>query len=76
MRGAGRFAVRVAVIAIVAYQRLAPPAMRGTCRFHPSCSAYARESLERHGLLRGMTLAARRVARCHPLGAHGFDPVP
>lgn len=46
------------------------------CRFTPSCSSYAIESLERHGLMRGSWLAVRRIGRCHPLGGHGFDPVP
>jgi putative membrane protein insertion efficiency factor len=58
------------------YQRLAPPSLRGSCRFQPSCSEYAREALERHGLVRGLVLAAGRIARCHPLGASGYDPVP
>ena len=69
-------AARIAVLAIRAYQHLAPPLMRGHCRFAPSCSEYARESVERHGLVRGLALTARRIARCHPLGARGYDPVP
>ena len=46
------------------------------CRFHPSCSAYALEALERHGAARGTWLAVRRVGRCHPWNPGGFDPVP
>lgn len=69
-------AVRLAVLLIRLYQRLAPPLMRGSCRFAPSCSEYAREALEWHGLRRGLGLAARRLARCHPLSASGYDPVP
>ena len=71
-----RPAERIAVLLIRAYQLLAPPLARGHCRFAPSCSEYARESLERHGLVRGLALAVRRIARCHPLGASGYDPVP
>ena len=46
------------------------------CRFLPSCSAYAEEALARHGLGRGLALTLGRLARCHPMGGHGFDPVP
>jgi len=48
----------------------------GSCRHVPSCSAYALEALERHGAVHGGWLALRRLARCHPWGSSGYDPVP
>lgn len=47
-----------------------------SCRFTPTCSEYASEALQRHGWLRGGWLACKRLCRCHPLGGHGYDPVP
>ena len=52
--------------------RLLPP----SCRYQPSCSAYAIRALERYGALRGGLLAAKRLLRCHPWGGSGYDPVP
>lgn len=58
------------------YQLLLSPFLGGRCRFAPSCSAYALEAIERYGAARGGALAVRRVARCHPFHAGGYDPVP
>jgi putative membrane protein insertion efficiency factor len=58
------------------YQQLWAPHSAGACRYVPSCSHYAREAVERHGALRGVWLALRRIGRCHPLGSSGYDPVP
>ena len=66
----------LAVALIRVYQLLMPTMLRGSCRHHPTCSEYAREAISRHGVLRGGSLALRRLARCHPLGSAGFDPVP
>jgi uncharacterized protein len=59
-----------------AYQLLVSPLLPPSCRFLPSCSEYAAEAIERHGALRGVGLAVRRLARCHPWGGSGYDPVP
>ena len=62
--------------AIRAYQLLVSPLLGPHCRFAPSCSEYAREAIERHGVAVGLRLATARVARCHPRHDGGFDPVP
>ena len=66
----------LALVLVRAYQLALGPFARGACRFHPTCSAYALEAIERHGAIRGLALTLRRLARCHPLGASGYDPVP
>lgn len=58
------------------YQRLLSPLLGPRCRFHPTCSAYALEAIDRHGAIRGSWLAGRRIVRCHPLNEGGLDPVP
>jgi putative membrane protein insertion efficiency factor len=68
---------RLAVLALIRlYQRTLSPLAGGACRHVPSCSHYAHEAVERHGAVRGVALAARRLLRCHPLGSSGYDPVP
>jgi uncharacterized protein len=63
-------------VLIRGYQLAVSPLWGPCCRFHPSCSHYALEAFEQHGVLRGGLLALRRLARCHPFHAGGFDPVP
>ncbi|HYF80332.1 MAG TPA: membrane protein insertion efficiency factor YidD [Symbiobacteriaceae bacterium] len=59
------------------YRRYLSPLKGGpTCRFHPTCSQYAYEALERHGAMKGTYLAVRRILRCHPFHPGGYDPVP
>jgi len=65
-----------ASILIRAYQLVISPVLPPACRFYPTCSEYAREAVEKWGFWRGMALSLKRLARCHPFGDHGFDPVP
>jgi len=65
------------VLALIrGYQLLFAPMYSGSCRFVPSCSAYAAEAVGRFGAIRGTALALGRLMRCHPFGGHGLDPVP
>lgn len=58
------------------YQWLVSPILPPACRFHPNCSAYAVEAIDSHGAVKGGWLMIKRVARCHPWNAGGYDPVP
>ena len=58
------------------YQRYISPAFPRSCRYHPSCSRYAIEAIETHGVLKGLLLAAWRIMRCNPFSHGGYDPVP
>jgi putative membrane protein insertion efficiency factor len=62
--------------ALRGYRLLVSPVLPRSCRFYPSCSQYAEEALLRHGACRGTWLAARRLCRCGPWCAGGYDPVP
>jgi putative membrane protein insertion efficiency factor len=64
------------LLAIRVYQNTVGPALPPACRFQPTCSNYAHTAIARYGALRGSWLAGRRLARCHPFGGHGYDPVP
>jgi uncharacterized protein len=58
------------------YRYFVSPMLGPNCRFYPSCSCYAEEAIEHHGIVRGSYLAARRILRCHPWHPGGYDPVP
>ena len=66
----------VLILFVRAYQIVVSPLLPASCRYYPSCSAYAIEALERHGALRGGWLTLRRLARCNPFRPGGYDPVP
>ncbi len=69
-------AQRVALVLLWVYKTAISPLLMSCCKFHPTCSAYAREAIERHGVVRGSWLAAGRILRCRPFAAGGIDPVP
>ncbi len=67
---------KLIILPIALYRWIISPVLGPHCRFHPTCSAFAIEAIERHGILRGGWMALRRVGRCHPWHAGGPDPVP
>ncbi len=71
-----RFLTFLLVTPIRFYQRYISPLSPPSCRFTPTCSQYAIEALQKHGPIRGLYLAIRRILRCHPWGGSGYDPVP
>ena len=71
---------QLALMMLRVYRAILSPLIMGiygpACRFEPSCSEYAHQAIATFGVMRGIAMAARRLARCHPLGGHGHDPVP
>jgi len=67
---------RIAIWLLRGYKIAVSPLLPPACRFYPTCSEYALEAITRYGVLKGGWLAARRLLRCHPFHAGGFDPVP
>jgi uncharacterized protein len=66
----------LALLLITAYQKLLSPMLPQSCRFYPSCSEYAKQAIQKYGIVRGGWLALKRIARCHPGNPGGLDPVP
>jgi putative membrane protein insertion efficiency factor len=58
------------------YQWILSPVLGPKCRFTPTCSSYALQAFKKYGVFKGFWLAVKRISRCHPLGGHGYDPVP
>jgi hypothetical protein len=68
--------VRLLVLLVRFYQYVISPVLPNACRYTPTCSQYAVMALQKHGILKGLWLAAKRIGSCHPWGGHGHDPVP
>ena len=67
---------RLLLVAVRGYRLVLSPLLPPSCRFYPSCSAYAEEAVKRHGAARGGWMSLRRIGRCHPFHEGGLDPVP
>jgi hypothetical protein len=67
---------RIVMALIRGYQRFISPLLASNCRFHPTCSQYTLEAVERYGAAKGLWLGAKRIGRCHPFNPGGYDPVP
>jgi len=67
---------KLIITSIKSYQRFISPLLGSNCRFHPTCSTYAIEAVNRFGVIKGSWLASKRILRCHPFNEGGEDPVP
>jgi len=67
---------KLLLLPIYFYKYSISPMLPPSCRYTPTCSEYAIEAIKKHGPAKGLWLAIKRIARCHPWGGHGYDPVP
>tara|TARA_Y100000748_G_scaffold229652_1_gene193744 strand:+ start:40 stop:273 length:234 start_codon:yes stop_codon:yes gene_type:complete len=71
---------KIFLFIIILYQRLVSPYLPQSCRFQPTCSEYAKEAIEKYGIIKGVALSSKRLTKCHPIkflgGSEGYDPVP
>jgi hypothetical protein len=65
----------IAIGLIRTYKLVISPLLPSACRFHPTCSEYMKDAIEKHGMLKGVGMGLRRLSRCHPFHQGGFDPV-
>ena len=72
----GKLFGKILIGVITLYRLFVSPLLGSNCRFQPSCSVYGIEAITRHGALKGGWLTVRRISKCHPWGASGYDPVP
>lgn len=68
--------MRIILFLIRAYRMAISPFIGDVCRFHPTCSEYGLEAVQKHGAIKGSLLIIKRICRCHPLRKGGYDPVP
>jgi len=76
IRATSKLLSAILILPIQFYRACISPLTPSSCRFTPTCSAYAIEAIKRHGPLKGLYLSVRRILRCHPWGGSGYDPVP
>lgn len=76
MKGNARMIKKLLIGLVLFYRKAISPLKPPTCRFYPTCSAYALEAIEKHGALGGVALSIVRICKCHPFHPGGFDPVP
>ncbi|OJW71231.1 MAG: membrane protein insertion efficiency factor YidD [Candidatus Amoebophilus sp. 36-38] len=67
---------KIFTLPILLYQAILAPYIAPSCRFQPTCSAYAKEAILKYGIIKGIWLGTKRLLRCHPYGKSGYDPVP
>jgi putative membrane protein insertion efficiency factor len=60
---------------LLGYHKVFSPLLPAACRFYPTCSVYASQAVQKHGIVKGISLSVRRLSRCHPWSAGGYDPV-
>ena len=67
---------KIIILIIKTYQITLSPLIGSNCRFHPTCSEYTIQAVNEHGVYKGLILGVKRISKCHPFGAKGYDPVP